>query len=391
MRTRSTTTGSLTSDYHQVFDMTDGVPVGTYIGSYTGSVSTKSITDVVTTGYASLLKCGKFLPLNPVTIVTEREERNAGPWLQQHTESPPTTREGQYWSAVGVLPNMPDIDPDLVDAAILAAASSAVSAQWDVLTFLAELRKTVGAMATIARHFNLKTGEMARTARRYKKNPYRAFQELWLGARYTIRPIIYDYLNATKALQALNEEYEWVRGRGKQVQTFSDEVVTSEPGYVGGMNTTVTNVAIVSGTYTYRGAAYVSLDSAFDKAVQFRWETTAWELLTYSFVVDWFIDIGAWVNTIRAQLKGEYLGVGGSLKREIQLRSTATHVGSGFQYYNGIVGPYGNSRYIEEYTRWPASVPLPVWNPDITMPRVVDLVALFVRGKKGVNRTLSGR
>lgn len=357
--------------------------------TYSGTLVNKHITDVQTPGFHSLKKCGKFLPLNPVEIDTTTEKRLAGPVDSYYGAGSPgeVKYAGSFagsFTATHVVPE--PIDGDLLNSAVLTASANAASAEWDVLTFMAEIKKTAQTMQTIGRHFNVKTGQLARTAARYKRDPWGAFRELWLGARYSIRPLIYDYMSAAQALRALSREILILDGKGHNGTSHSDEWSLTTPTAYGRIEQRETLTQDLS----YRGAAYCKYEKALNTAFQIDPLVTMYELAPYSFVVDWFINIGGWVRTLRPMISGSFLGVQESIREDTLL--TASKV----NHYT--VAPY--SGYFDEgryekrmvkYTRNPTSVPFPPVVLDLTLPRIVDLVTLFIGGKTKVIHTLNGR
>lgn len=366
--------------------------------TWAGEREEKSITDVVTPGFHSLQKCGKFLPLNPVTIVTENVSKVAG--------------EGQItgrWKSTGDLyqiyggaycPDpvwslpLPDPSQNLINAAVTAARANAAESEWDVLTFLAEIRETTQTLAGLARVFNARTVDMAyearRQGRRLKRNPWEMFRELWLWGRFGVRPIAYDIVSIANALSNQLVAGDLVRGRGKQVDSASDVSTWS----VDGGNTDTFYVEKLDWTRTYRGVSYIELRS--DSEAKFGTDivTTLWEVTPYSFVVDYFVNIGMWVQTLGPMLQGRYEATGYSIKTEVsrELEMTQFAKDQASWAWTGSFGPAKNKLVREEYVRGPFSgLPPPSWDPRLTLPRLIDLAALFIGGRRNVNKIMGRR
>lgn len=128
----------------------------------------------------------------------------------------------------------------------------------------------------------------------------------WLEYRYGIRPIVADVRNALEAYDRLMKgrgERSRYRGQASEQEvTKVTEVCTLRPPFpttlrlqLQGQRTRVTSArATVLVDVTSEGSklsdAAVILGGY--EAIQ-----SAWELIPYSFVVDWFINVGDWVSS----------------------------------------------------------------------------------------------
>jgi hypothetical protein len=394
LRTRTTTysTFDTTQTWYE-WNVNGTVYLGP-VNTLSGTLDVKTIEDVVTPNFKSKLECGKFLPLNPVHIVRRRETRNPGPVTNQKLVTPgsgPYRFSGTYagWLTSALLPEEPTIDQDIVDTVVNTAAAKAAEAEWDVLTFMGELKQTTNMMAQIIHLFNTRVADLARRARRAARSPKEAidiFTTMWLGYRYGIRPLLYDMQSAQKALARLGGEYDFSRGASIQEVNLYNEADST---YQDSISKYDIN-AVCTGNRKYRGVAYASFDSDWARSFGADPLTTAWELVPYSFVVDWFVDIGSWVQTLTPQLAGRYLGIGYSIKDELEITQTWTGNGprNGWDCNNG---PFVNVITIERYRRGPASVSFPPVLPQVTLPRLVDLVALAFQGRRNVASILGAR
>lgn len=363
-----------------------------------GEEKVKTITDVVTPGFHSLQKCGKFLPLNPVTISTRKVVKVPGTGeIVGRWKSDGSLYQiyGGSWAVPEVwsLP-VPEPNQNLINAVVTAARANASEAEWDVLTFLAELRETTQTLAGLARVFNARTVDMAhearRLGRRFKRNPWDVFRELWLWGRFGVRPIAYDIVSIANALSNHLVAGDLVRGRGKQVDSASD--VASW--VVDGGNTDSTYVESLEWTRTYRGVAYIELRSDTEAKFGTDIVTTLWEVTPYSFVVDYFVNIGMWVQTLGPMLQGRYQATGYSVKTEVKRRLEMNQSAKDQHLWTwtGDFGPTSVELESEEYVRGPYSgLPPPSWDPRLTLPKLIDLAALFIGGRRNVNRIMGRR
>lgn len=404
MRERSTSEGSLTENTeHWTNYNSSGTQIGDYL-SYSGHTYLKVVKDVVTPHFRALQECGGFLPINPFEIATTKVLRQAGSGWEGISG-------GSYWTGKYCPGSFsetlvsPGINTSLSDAAVLSAAGNAASSQFDALTWIAEMQDSVETLAEIGRRFGRATELMAEEARnlaqiaRLAKYPKRLlkflgnprvawdqFSDLWLLGRYGVRPIVYDFYNASKALEAIAKGSSIIRGSGRQVESVN---LSYDGGYHSAGTTSYRWTERLTMTRTYRGRAYVRFSSPNAAAVQFNPLVTAWELTPYSFIIDWFCDIGSWVSTLSPQMNGDFLGL------SLSIHTVITHVSEYDETTNaptsGSFGPAIQTKEIDSYTREPATVPFPPLLPRLSIPKLVDLLTIFLSGKRKVGFILSRR
>lgn len=395
MRLRETITGSLTSHTAVIESKPSSGSVWSPYGSAPyGERHRKAILDTDTPNFHTLLKCGNFLPLNEAWINDELIKIEPGTVNCTLLSGGGVDYRGKSAGVegfpVGFLPT-PNLA--LTEAAVLAAAANCVGEAWDVLTFMAEFRNSVATMSSVGRRFNSLTNGLAlRALKKARKNPglaYRYFQELWLEARYGVRPMIYDYYDAAKALDKLlsGKTRNLVTGRGSETETLGNNL----SGWVSyDVNWEVNLEFTLSGQFIHRGIAYMIPSTLSESAFRANILTTAWELLPYSFVVDWFIGIGSWVQTLTPSLTGQFAGIGKSLKHDYTITSQRKYrvkagMGSG-TWDNALY-----TRRLKLYERSPAGIAFPSPLPRLTLPKVVDLVTLFLNGRRDVANTLGNQ
>lgn len=346
--------------------------------------------------YFTTLREGRLLPSYPCTISTVEEELIPGSVsaTADFGGLHPYTFSGQ---SAHTFDKMLDlwVEPDqsLIDAASLAAASNAVSEGWDTLTFVAELRSTINTISTLGRALNRNSLQMASEAfRRSRGNPGKAwdlFRSYWLLGRYGVRPIVYDIEAAFKAAEKLISGIgqPFVLGKGYQTQSISEHatwVDSSPPYYVANGEHSLV------GQWQIRSQAACLLDRPLAGVVSNDPLVTAWELIPYSFVIDRFINLGAWISTLAPTLGGSLELLSTSLKFE---GTYTSHRVFGFApgYGSGAIDNGTFVRKLRVYTRGPFnSVPLPPFHPRITPAFAVDLMALFVSGRNKVFAKLRG-
>lgn len=390
MRNRSTTTGSLSANSCQIVGTRPNGTTFPYSKNTYGQRTVKQIVDVVTPGFFSLKRCGKFLPINPVQIVTVQEAYVPGTALFEDTRYG-IHYAGEYTSVRPWSIPVPGPDEGLIDAAVLSAAANAAAAEWDVMTFLAEFKQSADLMAKIGSQFNGFTYNLARQARAFKKNPWKKFRELWLGARYGIRPMMYDFKSAYNAFAKYKDKLEVITGQGHESNETDEATDTGLVPLPGGVWLGRTRESLKQ-TFEYNGRAYIRYTEnigATGRSFGFDPLTTAWELVPYSFVVDWFVNIGNAVQVIQPLLRGSFLGMSASIKRVTEQELTYYQVGT--SYIDGAYSEFKQTKRTEEYVRYPSDVPTPSLVTNLTLPKLVDLAALFVGGRSRVLQTLNQR
>lgn len=161
---------------------------------------------------------------------------------------------------------------------VQAAAARIYSNGFDALTFLAELKKTVRLFTRAGQTFQglLAKGEISKT---------------WLQYRYGWRILYYELVDISHALDSLDSKrkrYSETCGGSRTGASTSSTAVSSAS-----FNATLNTV--VSWKLSIRGNVVADIEPP---TFEFNPITTAWELIPYSFVVDWFFKIGQWLASM---------------------------------------------------------------------------------------------
>lgn len=347
----------------------------------------KSIDDSETPNYSSLLKCGKFLPLNSVTIYEERINIPTQSY-DIHSVSHGSHIVGQYAGLTGLptLLSLPPIDSSIIDSVVLAAASNASAAPLDLLTEVFQAREDMELLHNIWRTFHEASIAVAKNAvLKFRKNPWKEFQSLWLEARFGVRPMMYLFADTAKAYRKLVEKHDFNRGKSMHevsldATDYLDGGVCDNYYAYGKLDEKIT------GKRTYRGCAYTSVDG-WTNSIGIDPVVTAWELTRFSFVVDWFCNVSAWIATVRPSLLGDFLGVQYSIKDEYEYTRTYNYI-SLKDDFTGSYGPLVVTKKVSKYIRAPSSVSLPHFDPYLDPFKVVDLAALFLGTRKAIYQIL---
>lgn len=195
---------------------------------------------------------------------------------------------------------------DAVEA-VKTAVVAANTSTYDLLTELAEAKETLAMVISILRAVRRPLEAYKAFERQLRKNKklskekmYEALQSKWMEYRYAIMPAFYSIQDVSKLIKERNTVYK--TDREKRVLTYNN--VTDVPlvnphfRYI---------YHVTSGTTTIRatGKARYNLSNLnlrlFDQ-VGLNPFVTAWELIPFSFVVDWFVNVGDWVQAQTSSL-----------------------------------------------------------------------------------------
>lgn len=356
-----------------------------------GYVTTKTVQDLVTPGFNSLLKRGKLLPLNPFVVETVQDIREHG--------SSDGFKKARSCSAVsdtfqvrgtglstvvngyGLLP-IPTVPDAVITAVSNGAVAAARSAVWDTLTFMGEFRETQEMFRHTAGRFTHFGTRAANAARRAKSRNgiITSFNQYWLEYRYGWSPAIRDLQSAIAAFNKRRVDFE--RGRSSQTIDISDEqYYTAHPD-------TETDHYVrqtIDGTQVVRGWAACSTMGIDGSQQRFGLDplVTAYELVTFSFVLDWFIQVGTWIQAVSPFQPGKLLGVCASIRtdvtRTVDVDASLHDSPTQFAHGGGNLGRW--TQTISRYERFISETDLPGWNPRITPVRIIDAVALALSTK----------
>lgn len=348
---------------------------------------TKSITSAVTVEFRKLLACGGLLPYNDVEIITTKRTYKPGSYqsFRPNVADAYTWDRGPAGYSSDFVFGLGDGFPS--DAVITSMVNSAVAdsraAVMDALTFLAEFRQTQQMFKTAIERVGLYGAKAARNAWRFKDRAS-AFASLWLEYRYGWLPACYSLDDARRALMLEKAKYAY--GKSSQTVTFNDSATIDIS------NTSYTDVTVetVAAQHIVRGWAASDISSPFGST---GWGLdpikTAWELVPFSFVIDWFVQVGSWIDSVSPFTPGRLAASGVSIRSSISREATRV---SDWLPASGNVGglttPQKVIEEIERYIRFSRDPSMPGWNPVITPKRIIDAVALAIATRLRVFKIL---
>lgn len=247
-----------------------------------------------------------------------------------------------------------------VDYYVQQAAAYVYGSGHDTLTFLSEIHKIRDMVKAIpAKVFALAKGK---SINRIHKD--------WLEGRYGWRTLQYDLHNIEEAI------YEFDESRTRRSQSVGGTTTGSSSTETGTKNTITHSYKIVTTRnweVSLRGNVVADIMPprwGFNPAV------TAWELTPLSFVLDWLVNIGAWLQSmtfllLTSNYKASY---GYSIKMTEQKEWVALGFRNG--YTSGVFTKL-ETQHAELRQRFPTEVPnLPQIRLKLDAFKVIDLTAL---------------
>jgi hypothetical protein len=315
--------------------------------------------------YHRRLRNGELLPHTPFEQVELRSSRGTSTIYAsinntgcKVVESTGLAHTGGYWSVPPPEPTV--IIPDL-RLFVQAAAGIIHDKGHDTLTFAAELRKTASMFQGVAnRWLNLVRGLSLGKA-----------SKLWLEARYGWRTLYYDLEDLNDALRNFDDKRKrWSERAGTSYNTVTGSTYTISGAYyqILRTNTLYWNVSC-------RGSVVADIQPQ-----QFRFSPlqTAWELVPYSFVLDWFIGVGDALSAIHFLSAQENYQASGGYRVQCHYNSVSSlkSVNTG---YSASVSTTQSDSYVEWTRRTPMPVPyLPFNRVRLNLLKLADLVALLI-------------
>lgn len=361
--------------------------------------------DIVANEYSSVLD-RRYAGL--VTTGLLSQER-PGAWIRKHTGTAPYTGVNDApWSSLNHedYEHFDEID-DAIDMLEVKANANLNQTSLESLVMIAEMRKTVDFLfdGVIRGHKVLKStmkraAALARgNSRTYSiKDIYsltkKEWAPLWLSARYGLRPIIYDIESSLEALQKhgqpVRQRFSAEDNLTKITPWLSPEVPITY-----GSNRFDKAVCQFRGDVIQRYNISSGLLASFDTVKLSLSQTyglknigtLAWEITPWSFVIDWFINIGETIRAIEANLQSNVLLRWNIVREDFILRapvdpdtciikdpSRSTDVWTGLDSVTGVQVWERKATY----RRIPSSVLLvPRLRMNLSPSKVTDLLALF--------------
>lgn len=360
----------------------------------------QTMTDQKTPGFFRAAREGKIIPVSPMVSVKtswSRDIVDTG-WITVGQNGSPKWRcrvEGNFLSSP--VPKLATAPWPTVDgnAALQEALSRAQSDAWDALTWAAEFRKTVEQFTSLRGRFErLATTFVTKVEHINDVDTFvnlgggvRTMSRLWLELRYAWRPMLYDMADMQEALRRLMQgvedplqrayatrEAETVRSGTTKRGSF--QMASASVG-IAGFNTFCT----LTSTRSTVAHAAVGVQATTRDIIMSDPFVTGWELVPFSFIVDWFFSVGDMLTAFSpfatGTLRYATLGI-----TELQVDRYVTQVipGLGYSVLEGSSGPVSATYTEETYQRTiPSGItPLVEVRVNLDAFKIMDLVALWI-------------
>jgi hypothetical protein len=254
------------------------------------------------------------------------------------------------------------VDPSVY---VQAAAAKLQSRGFDALTFLAELKQTI-------RMFEGLVKRLITAVYRGK------IVDSWLEWRYGWRTLFFDMKDFSETLHEVFTKAQSLRNKESVGDSFT---YSSSRNY---------DISYTSSTIAMHES--YTLDASFRGSIiadmipprfSFNPITTGWELVRFSFIIDWFLQVGQFLSAMSFLVStNQYVASNGV---KLNYTETQTVVGSTPKAGWSVLAASGSSTVTTELrTRWPTTVPMKIYaNLHLDVSKVLDLMALLVKVKIG--------
>lgn len=275
-------------------------------------------------------------------------------------------------------------DAAYADAMLQRAAANIANKGWDGLTFAAELPDLKRMFVKTARrmgrlHEAYRQGKLSKHFKDKKgQDIAKNFQDLWLEGRYGWRTLAYDVRDLNDAIMHYDEKRRiWTERSG---YSYSDHDVTT--GSVSWVSSNLEYTIEDRTEHSIRGAVAADFKPA---RVTLDPVNTAWELVPYSFVVDWVFNVGETLASTKLLMLANDVTASKGVKSSHTRTATV----------NAVAKPGCIVNYTETYVcvnelvnRYPSQISM---RPSATgrlldSNLVLDLRALVGGGKKPLRR-----
>lgn len=372
---------------------------------YYGSIGcVESISDVVTPGFHKLKDKGAIF--NNACSIYKNEIRQSGidcTWATTNWD------EGWINLPIQVVTSKP-APPYLSDSLSLAAAvnqanAGVAPADAMVAVTIAELSKTISTFknlgGTVRQFVNgayvaLRVIRGKSNSRRVQRQAAQDLADSWLAFRYGVMPTIYDLQGCVKAVNRKYEVRETSRGRVEITDQYTVPIYISWRG-------PITGTWLVKRSTTYRAGVLYSPSS--EPTIQMMTSlglsaadalTVPWELVPFSFVLDWAIDVGDWLRAVAPKpgVKGLASWTVADQKIEVSTSGVTATVTEPNWTGGGGGGSYYELVHLKERT--PSATPtIPGYGNGLNLNRSIDSAMLSMRQLSNIagiiDRAISSR
>jgi hypothetical protein len=278
----------------------------------------------------------------------------------------------------------PSINIDsLVDQAVSASYANINQSSFLALASAAEAKETIRTVTNLYRRaFKFLRGGLA-VKKKLAQGLMTSAQaaNAWLEYRYGIRPIFYEVKNAIEAFSTYGD-----KPRASYRSFVESEDSTSDTANATNWSTADRTIARSASRHVKVNAGVlvdvlmdsIGVETAFGLNKPFE---TAWELVPFSFVIDWFFNVGdtlaSWTPEAGFRVLGSWVTVDDIVVRANTLASVTPKRSDWSQTINA--GPFTRSEYKRTVTRYahPDRSLVPSLNVRLNASKLVDILALL--------------
>lgn len=278
-----------------------------------------------------------------------------------------------------------------VDEAVTGAFAKASEQDAQGLVILAEGEETIKSFVSIFRRL-YKIGKALYRGNLWYLRKQLSAKELsdrWMEGRYAIRPVVYDMLDVIKALKR-SRDFHPIRQTYRSGASYTDTVTQTDvpvfvvPGSFQFLatktSTRILNVrsGVLAAIDAISEATIWGLDQPFQ---------AMWELVPFSFVVDWFINVGktiaAWSPKYGTRTLASWATVHDTVSQGIYCTGGQT-LWTGAISPNRTIDNYcrAGGGFITKVTKTTSRIPsprlpiLPTWSVKLDAAKLLDLAIM---------------
>lgn len=405
---------------------------GVYWGAHNASGNTqvllkeRSMEDVVTPGFAKLKAKGMIVNNPMESVYTEVSEDIVDVHYEYLVSVYGCTPVRLYPYQRGLLRgtrsvsslygsdvylSATDIDIEsMKDRAISQAHARVGHDQILGLSALAEANTTIVGLTDVFK----KVGKISAAikSKRYKilkdkrnRLTYSDLEELYMNARYNLRPLYYDVKAMIKILQERNViKPERLTFRASLTEhDYASEGVSKSYFYQSAANNVnidfvrhcTQDVTVRAGVLTHAELPKASQILGFDSIVE-----SLWDLTPYSFILDWFFNVGdtimAWTPVMGFKTLASWITVEETVIQKTSITGmTVNHGVNGTYTYSPIessIGYGSTSRLVRKKTRIPDYQRpfIPSWDMNLDALKLLDLGLIIKNVRKNATYVKTG-